>query len=296
LLYDAPVGGVAHFLDAGPGRGGLAEMLARLPPLLGLPLDLGGALGPLEAAFAPAIYPLPRESAPDGPWVRRQVGRDTVVGPVSGPGLAAHAARYGRAAAVVVPRLVDYDRREADRTPAALTRREVVLVGAQLRREWLAFGRTALELAGPALAGLDNAPLRGALTATLRDADHVLAGTPSDADARLVAARRGVAVMPEDDRPATIAEQFANGDCVRFARLPLIGMLVRLLEGASAALPAIPAAEELAATLTAATELRDRWLDDLALGGAYRPVPPDRLIGAQIGAILTLLRGVGSQV
>lgn len=314
LLYDTPVGGAALFeaRDAqDEGRTGswpgtatdsslvprASSLIFRLLDLLGVPLDLGGVFGPVEGALVPAVYPLAAavgaRAAGTDAYGQLLAERDTAVGPGIGRGLAAYAARYagesGFSGALVVPRFVDYDRREADRTPAARTLRDVTLEDIQLRREWLAFGRATLDMVAPlpAETGLADTPLRRAVDGGLRGADEVLAGGVPDATAVRARWQRWAARLPGADRPATVAEQFAHTDCVRAARLPQIGMLARLLEDlisqSEVERPAIEAA------LAAASDLRDRWIDDLEAPATFRPVPLSRLVSAQIGTILAFL-------
>lgn len=286
-LYDVSVGGVALHQaapDGDPPWRGRAADFARLLDSLGLPRDLGGALGPPEAALAPALYPLPEEERGADAYARFRAGRDTGVGPPAGTGLFARAAREqpgpGRlVGAVTVPRLVDYDRREQDRTPTTQARRAAAAGGIRLWREWCAFGRTALDLVLPLVrqAGADRMPAYRALTERLRDAEVVLSE-----------GLRWAERTPDPDGRATIAEAFAAGDALRVARLPAISALIRVLDAAGEHFgPDAP--DDLTATLARAGELRDRWIDDLAAGATFRPARLDQLAGAQLAAILLAL-------
>jgi hypothetical protein len=279
FLYDAPSGGFALFARRGDGsmpwRERDGDFFRFLDPL-GLPLDLGGALGPVAAALAPGTYPLaaPSQSQAD-PYARF---RAELVSPISralwqfGPPDMA-------IGAVVAPHFIDYERRERDRTLASVTRRAVVAEGIRLWREWFAFGRTALELVAPYLpmADLERSSAHIALLAALRGADTILAE-----------GLRWPVSIPDADALATSAETFAHGDVVRLARLPRLAALVHLLNQAVAHLAPNPP-EALTNALDRALDTQTRWIDELAAPDALRPLPCVRAIAAQLGAILLAL-------
>lgn len=285
-LYDVPIGGVALFAQGASAATGVpwagrAGDFARLVDLLGLPLDRGGALGPLARASAPGCYTLPEAFAIQDTIEERL--RRFGVGASIGAGLArlagdtaADGPARTRVGGVVVPRFADYARRERDQMPSGWTRRAVTEGGIRLWREWFAFGRTALDLVQPLLARADG-PLTRAVAAALGDGAAIMAE-----------GGRWAGEMPRPDTPATIAEAFAAADAIRAARLPRLAALLRLLDAVCARLgPAAP--DALIAARDRAAETRERWLDDLAASGDFRPIPLERAIGAQLGAILLAL-------
>lgn len=286
LLYDAPLGGVALFTQRerapiGSARTDRPGDFARLVDLLGLPLDCGGALGPLTRATAPGRYTLPEASVPQD-TIEECLSHFSLGANIeAGLALLARGTTTGdtiqrHVGGVVVPRLIDYARRERDQTPSGQSRRAVTEAGMRLWREWFAFGRTALDLVQPMLvrAKLSDSPLAQAVTAMVEDGAAIM-----------TEGSRWASELPRPEEPATIAEEFAFGDAIRAARLPRLAALVRLLDNACERLG--PAASLiLTETRDRTAETRDRWIDELAGGGDFRPVPTERAIGAQLGAIL----------
>lgn len=279
FLYDAPVGGFALFAGRGEGgaawRGREGDFFRLLDPL-GLPLDLGGAFGAAGDALAPGVYsPGASSVGLDDPYERfraelvRPFG--TMLGQLGVEGMAV--------GAIVAPLFADYERRERDRTATTVARRVVVAEGIRLWREWFAFGRTALDLVAPLLssAGLARSPAQAAVVAALRGAEAMLAE-----------GLRWPALVPDAEAPASIAEAFAQGDAVRVARLPRLAALVRLLDEANARLGPEPP-NVLAEALERARETQTRWIDEVVVSEALRPLPRDRAAAAQLGAILLAL-------
>ncbi len=181
--------------------------------------------------------------------------------------------------AVVAPLFIDYARREQDRTPIAATRRAVIAEGLRLWREWFAFGRTALDLIAPALPAsfLAHSAAHQALIEALRGAETIL--------------REGLrwsVLIPDPDHRATLAESFAHGDAVRLARLPRLATLIRFLAEAQAAVSPDPP-EVLTDALDRARETQTRWIDELAAPATLRPLRQDRVVAAQLGAVLLAL-------
>jgi hypothetical protein len=279
LLADAPVGGFALFARRGesvaPWRGREGDFFRLLGPL-GLPVDLGGVFGAIGDALAPGVYPLAgSDDAAGDPYARF---RRALVRPAGA--LPARLARPGTGiGAIVAPLFADYARRERDRTAAGVARRAVVAEGIRLWREWFAFGRTALDLVAPLLAatGLANSTAHGAVLAALSGADTMLAE-----------GLRWPALVAGANESASVAETFAHGDAVRFARLPRLAALVGLLREASARLAPAPP-DFLVETLERALDTQTRWIDELAAPDALRPLPRDRAVVAQLGALLLAL-------
>ncbi len=289
LLDEAPIGGAALFAYQSQSRHarawqGRAADFARAIDLLGVPLDLGGTLDPAAVSLAPGLYARPRVAAEPSPYRQFRAmlaedeataRRDTVLGRAVGYA----GAGDGLAGAVIVPRFADYLRREADRTLGGATREAIMDDGIRLWREWFAFGRTVLDLVAPAIA---RAGLIG--TEVASGAERALRG----GEAIIFAGLGWAAQEPRGDRPATVAEAFGQDEAIRFARLPRIAALLRLLDAARDRLGE-SAPDDLTAARDRVAEMRDRWLDDLTVGGTLRPLRLDRAVGAQLAALLLSL-------
>lgn len=265
FLYDAPAGGCALFARAGLWHG---RDFDRLLAPLGLPLDLGGAFGPVPDP-ATGVYPL--DATPEAAADPYERFRATVVHPV-GTALPQLGPPDLAVGAVVAPLFADYHRRERDRTPAPATRQSSAAEGIRLWREWFAFGRTALDLLAPHLAAtaLAQTPAYRALLAALRGADIILAE-----------GLRWPALVPDPAASATVAATFAHGDAIRLARLARLATLVRCLA------PASP--RHLADARDRALETQTRWIDELAGPGNLRPMRRDHAIATHLAAIFLAL-------
>lgn len=99
----------------------------------------------------------------------------------------------------------------------------------------------------------------------------------------LGAAEAARASDPAHRREATVAEVFGNEEVVTMFRLRFGGILRRALHAEAATPDADPAVRALAA------EVEDRfagWMDALAARPGIRPLPIERLVAVQLGALL----------
>ena len=99
---------------------------------------------------------------------------------------------------------------------------------------------------------------------------------------------RWSALVRDAAAPASVAEAFAQGEAVRVARLSRLAALIRLLDEANARLGPVPP-DVLVEALERAREMQTRWIDELVVSDALRPLPRDRAAAAQLGAILLAL-------
>ncbi len=269
LVFDEiPVGGAA-LLTTLPKTVQQSTEFARQIDLLNLPPDFGGALGPLTMALAPACYSL-LAAAPLSSYdqFRQTTVPETALWAVLRQLTAAGLVAGG----IATPRLLDYQRRESDRTLITTPRPALVAQAVRLWREWFAFGRTILDLVGPALAQANRVEL-GQAQAAVAGGDLIVAtglGWPAE--------------EPMPAWPVTLAESFVHDHGVRVARLGRLAVLYDVLVALQAQLGTTGPTEVLTAH-ERVMALYDRWLDELMVVSDWRLPERAQAIQAQLTAL-----------
>ncbi|MDO0939066.1 M14 family zinc carboxypeptidase [Streptomyces sp. DG2A-72] len=230
----------------------LAEQLAELPGLQGLPLHHGEPELPGSKPIAPAVH-----TTPNGAQVAAAFG--------AGGSSADYAARFG---ALHLVTEVPYwaDARVSDRTGSGRTHQEIATAGATARRELIETLQAALRAVSDDLTV--RSPFRRSTESTLETL-------------RRLAER---AEVPAGlDRPATLAEEFDSRQAVHLLRLRLLGVFLRMLDAEIAAgnpTPAIRAQHRLL------TERFDRWFREAEAESPGPAIEIRRLVAVQLGAVL----------
>lgn len=232
----------------------LAERLAGLPGMEGLPLHHGEPELPGAEPMAPAAY-----LTPDG----------ARVGPAFGAGgsSADYAARFGALHLVTeVPFWAD--ERVADQSAAGRTYREVAAEGAAARRELIETLQTGMRAVASDLTV--RSPFRRSTEGTL-ETFRKLASLEQKA-------------LSELDRPATVAEEFSHRQTLHLLRLRLLGVFLRMLDAELAAGNLTPAIRQQHHLLA---ERFDQWYGQAEADSPGPPIEPRRMVAVQLGAILT---------
>lgn len=260
-LHNGEYGGVFYYLSRTTDS--LNEQLAALPADVGLPLHTGEGEAAFVEQIAPAVF---RGFTAEEEF---DFMLDLGIDPsrrTGGASSGAYAARYGSAyLATEVPYWADArvdDHTLLDLSYAAL------LVDRGKRIE-----ETAKVLEGVLAATRADLTVRSPfLRATEAFLPYLLAAAESD----LARAAR-----PENERPAVVAEQFHSTSGVQSARVRFGGMLLRALAAEIAIGNGTPAVRGGHARLG---ELYAGWLAEAEMP---QPIPPAKLVGVQLGAILS---------
>ncbi|SDK37434.1 M14 family zinc carboxypeptidase [Nonomuraea jiangxiensis] len=250
-LHNGEYQGAFFYLNRRDAR--LAERLAALPGLEGLPLHHGEPELPRAEPIGSAVYLTPPGSQ---------------VGPAFGAGgsSADHAARFGALHLITeVPFWAD--ERVADRRPIGRTHGQVLAEGAAARRDvidTLAAGMRSVagDLRVPS-------PFRRSAESTLETFRTL--GELEEA-------------LPDRDRPVTVAEEFGNRQATHLMRLRLTGTFLRMLDAELAAGNHTPAVREQRRLLG---ERFETWYGQAAADSPGPPIEPRKLVAVQLGAILT---------
>lgn len=230
----------------------LAERLAELPGLQGLPLHHGEPELPGSGPIAPAVY-----TTPNGAQVGATFG--------AGGSSADYAARFG---ALHLVTEVPYwaDARVSDRTGTGRTYQEIATAGATARRELIETLQAALGAVSGDLTV--RSPFRHSTEATL------------ETFRRLAEQAQAPAGL---DRSATVAEEFDSRQAVHLLRLRLLGVFLRMLDAEIAAGNPTPAIREQHRLLT---ERFDRWFGEAEAESPGPSIEIRKLVAVQLGAVL----------
>ncbi|MFI7637316.1 M14 family zinc carboxypeptidase [Nonomuraea sp. NPDC049400] len=231
----------------------LAERLAALPGLEGLPLHHGEPEVPGSVQIGPAVY-----LTPPGAQVGAAFG--------AGGSSADYAARYGALHLVTeVPTWAD--ERVSDQGRSGRSYGEVVAEGAAARRELL----DTLESSMRAVSGdlTVRSPFRRSTEGTL-ETFRKLGELAED--------------LPDLDRAATVAEEFGNRQMLHLLRLRLLGTFVRMLDAELAAGNVTPAIREQRRLLA---DRFDLWCGQAEADSPGPPIEPRKLVAVQLAAVLT---------
>ncbi|WP_240777427.1 M14 family zinc carboxypeptidase [Nonomuraea basaltis] len=230
----------------------LAERLAALPGMEGIPLHHGEPELPGATSIAPAVY-----LTPDGAHVGAAFG--------AGGSSADYAARFG---ALHLVTEVPYwaDDRVSDQSETGRPYREVVAAGAKARRELIETLHASMRAVSHDL--IVRSPFRRSTESTLETFRKL---------AELEEA------VPGLDRPATVAEEFGNRQMVHLLRLRLLGVFLRMLDAELAAGNLTPAIREQRHLLA---ERFDLWYGEAETDSPGPPVEIRRLVAVQLGAAL----------
>ncbi|WP_051172635.1 hypothetical protein [Microbacterium indicum] len=267
-LHNAELGGVYFYVsdDLTPA----IEDLHGVTAALGLPLDRGEPEFAGVEPLADAVFPALSAHAMIDALV--EMGVDPAQHVTAG-GTADYAERFG--ASMLVAELPYWAHADADDVTESREKyRDVLARSADDLRGLADVLDAALDVAGPDL-GIES---------QLRRAAVAFAGGMR-ANAEEAAAR---ALDPASDRPATVAEVFSNADNVRMFRLRFGSMLARTLHVEIAAGTASPAVRSAARDLDVVLE---GWYAEAAERQAeLETIPIERLVGVQLGAVLSAAR------
>jgi hypothetical protein len=260
-LHNGEYGGVFYYLSRTTEA--LNEQLAALPASLGLPLHTGEG----EAAFIEQIAPgvFRGFTAEEECDFMLELGIDPARR-TGGASSGAYAARYGTAhLATEVPYWADA--RADDHTPLDISYAALLVDRGKRMQE------TAEVLDGVLAATRADLTVRSPF---LRATEAFLPYLVDAAESDLARAGR-----PENERPAVVAERFHSTSGSQSARIRFGGMLLRALAGEIAIGNGTPAIRRGHARLA------ERYAGWLAEAEMPRPIPPAKLVGVQLGAILS---------
>ncbi|MGV9385517.1 M14 family zinc carboxypeptidase [Nonomuraea sp. NPDC003707] len=231
----------------------LAERLAALPGLEGIGLHHGEPELPGAEPIVPAVYLTPPGS---------QAGQAFGAGGSS----ADYAAAFGALHLVTeVPTWAD--ERVADQSPSGRPYREILAGGAVARREVIDTMRAGMR----AVAGdlIVRSPFRRSTESTL--ATFRKLGELEE-------------TVPDQDRTATVAEEFGNRQALHLMRLRLLGTFLRALDAEIAAGNLTPAIREQRRLLG---ERFETWYGQAEADPPGPPIELRKLVAVQLGALLT---------
>lgn len=230
----------------------LAQQLAELPGLEGLPLHLGEPELPGSTPITPAVYATPNGER---------------IGAIFGAGASSsdYAARFG-ALHLVTEVPMWPDDRVSDQTESGTGYQRIIAAGAADRRELIGLLETALTAVADDLTV--SSPFRRSAEATLETFRKLTEHAES---------------LPGADRPATVAEEFDHRQATHLFRLRLLGTFLRMLDAEIAAgnpTPAIRTQRHLLA------EHLDRRLTEVQAESPGTTTEIRRLVAVQVGAVL----------
>ncbi|MEV4580304.1 M14 family zinc carboxypeptidase [Nonomuraea jabiensis] len=230
----------------------LAEQLAALPGVEGLPLHHGEPELPGATPIVPAVYLTPPGS---------RVGAAFGVGGNS----ADYAARYG---ALHLVTEVPYwtDERVSDRSLTGRSYGEIAAEGNAARRELI----DALQVSMQAVA--DDLTVHSPFRRSTEGALEIFRKFGELEEASY-----------DPDRPATVAEEFGNRQMLHLLRLRLLGVFLRMLD---AELAAGNLASAIAEQRRLLGERFDLWYGQAESDPPGPPIEIRRLVAVQLGATL----------
>ncbi|MEV6136784.1 M14 family zinc carboxypeptidase [Nocardia sp. NPDC051990] len=259
-LHNAEFGGVYYYLSNERPR--IADALAELSARTGIPLHVGDAELPGTRPIRPGVFVIPSlESA-------HQAMTEEADGSM-GASSVHYAGRHGTFSLIIeVP--IWTNPHSADNTTSDQRRAEVLTATAGMLQE---ISPRIGEAIDPALETMTTA---GSFFA--RSLADLRRNAPALAAALRHQARHA------GDAVATVAERFAARQTAHTLRLRACGIALRLLDEQASC-------NNRTATLQDARRALDdlftAWADEADAEAASTPVPLHRLLGAQLGAILT---------
>ncbi|WP_431877747.1 M14 family zinc carboxypeptidase [Amycolatopsis sacchari] len=260
-LHNGEYGGVFYYLSDTTDE--LNRQLAALPESLGLPLHTGeGEAGFIEQ-IAPGVFR--GFTAEEECDFMLELGLDPARR-TGGASSGAYAARYGTAyLATEVPYWADA--RADDHTPLDISYAALLAERGKRTEE------TAKLLSGVLESVRPDLTVRSPF---LRATEAFVPYLADAAESELARAR-----LPENDRPAVVAEQFASTSGLQSARIRFGGMLLRALAAEIGIGNGTPAIRGGFARLD---EIYRGWLAEAEMP---QPIPLAKLVGVQLGAILS---------
>lgn len=263
-LHNAGFGGVYYYLSR--NEPDLYPALYNLPEWEDLPLRLGEPEVPFAEEFSPAIFNL--ITTADTYDYMEENGADLSTFSQGGSS-AEYAGKYGTLTLITEMAYFD-DPRVNDKTVTDTNRREAILKGMELSDE-------GYRLIGEHLDAVrDHVRTRSAFETAV---SSFLKMHNEFRDAQ----RNWAKTDPDTDRPATVAELFTNNEEVRFYRLLVFGMLIRMLEGEVAIGNGTP---EIREHLASARATFDAWSSEMEQDLEMRVIPIRKLVAVQMGAVL----------
>ncbi|MEV1248288.1 M14 family zinc carboxypeptidase [Nonomuraea sp. NPDC050022] len=232
----------------------LAERLAGLPGMEGLPPHHGEPELPGAEPIAPAVF-----LTLGGARVGAAFG--------AGGSSADYAARFGALHLITeVPSWTD--QRVADRSATDRTYLEVATKAAAARRELIETLQAGMRAVTSDLTV--RSPFRRSTESTLETFRKI-----ADLEEE---------TLPELDRPATVAEEYSHCQTTHMLRLRLVGVFLRMLDAEVAAGNVTPAIRRQRHLLA---ERFDQWYEQAETDSPGPPIEPRRVVAVQLGAILT---------
>jgi hypothetical protein len=263
-LHNGELGGVYYYLSHPADE--LYPLLHAIPEHLGIPLDTGEPEAPYVPQLAPAIFG--HASVAEAYEYRRELGLDPTTDMVTGTSSGDYASRYNTFS--LISELPYWAHPDAADTSASEINYATVLADR---------GKGLSELGEILSAVLADA------TPDLRiDSPHLRASrqfAPHFAEFGTQEQLRSE--LPENDRPATVAEVFTGYDIVHCFRMRYGGMMLRALEVEIRAGNGTPTIRAAHARLDAAYEA---WSREVLAGPQPTTMPIASLVGVQFGAIL----------
>ncbi|MEO3924762.1 M14 family zinc carboxypeptidase [Micromonosporaceae bacterium B7E4] len=258
-LHNAEFGGVYYYI--GDERPDVADALAGLSAWTGIPLHVGDAELPGTSRIRPGVFAIPS--------VRAAHHAMTGTGGPMGASSLHYAGRHGTFPLIIeVPLWASPHSAEETRCDQ---RRSGVL------------GATAdmLQAVSPGIGEAIDPVLEMTTTPDSPFARSL-------ADVRRTASALATALREQarhaDDALATVAERFAARQTAHTLRLRACGTALRLLDEEAGRGSQPPAVQDARRALD---DLFTAWVNEADADAPYTPVPLHRLLGAQLGAILT---------
>lgn len=261
-LHNAEFGGVYYYIT--DDRPDTARALAALSECTGIPLQLASA--------DPDLSEIRRSGPGVFVWPSLESMRQDLFAGDESPTYASslhHAGRYGTFSLIVEVPLWS-DARSADGSDCGQWRSEILTATAGMLGD-----------ISPRIGALVDLALRSPAVPTspfARSLAYLRRSTTALADALHEQVGQG------GDTRATVAERFATRQVVHALRLRACGTVLRLLDGELAIGNHTPA---IRVARSALEELFDIWADEAEIEAPGTHVPLSRLLGAQLGAILT---------
>ncbi|GLZ15814.1 zinc carboxypeptidase [Actinomadura sp. NBRC 104425] len=250
-LHNGEYQGAFFYLDRHDAT--LAQRLASLPGLEGLPLHHGAPELPGAEPIVPAVY-----LTPPGTQVGKALG--------AGGSSADYAAAFGALHLVTeVPTWAD--ERVADQSPAGRTYGQILAEGAAARRELIDVIQAGMRAVAGDLSV--SSPFRRSTENTLETFRRL--GELEE-------------TVPDGDRPSTVAEEFGNRQMLHLMRLRLLGTFLRMLDAEIAAGNLTPAIREQRHLLAERFEV---WYGQAEAESPGLPIELRKLVAVQLGAALT---------
>ncbi|MEU0570991.1 M14 family zinc carboxypeptidase [Nonomuraea sp. NPDC005983] len=250
-LHNGEYQGAFFYLDRHDAT--LAQRLAVLPSLEGIPPHHGEPELPGAEPIAPAVYLTPTGS---------QVGKAFGAGASS----ADYAAAFG-ALHLVTEVPIWADERVADQSPTGRTYGQILAAGATGRRELIDAMQAGMRAVAADLSV--HSPFRRSTENTLETFRKL--GELEE-------------TVPDLARPATVAEEFGNQQMLHLMRLRLLATFLRMLDAEIAAGNLTPAIREQRRLLA---ERFETWYGQAEADPPGSPIELRKLVAVQLGAALT---------